>query len=109
MHDDGEAERGDREIVATQANREHRQGHSGRARQHDAEQERHPERHAELHDEQRRDVGADAIERRMAEVELTGIAENEIEPDGQHHVERANDQVRAPVGVLKDDRQTSRW
>ena len=58
-----------------------------------------------LHDEQGRDIGADAVERRVAEIELAGIAENEIKPDGQHDVERADDQVRAPVGVLEDERQ----
>ena len=36
----------------------------------------------------------------MAEVELAGVAEDEVEPDGQHHVDGADDQVGAPIGVL---------
>ena len=84
MDDDRKAERRDGEIMAAQAHREQRQRHSGRAGQRDADGECRPERHAELHDQQRRDIGADAVERRVTEVELSGIAENEIETDGQH-------------------------
>ena len=41
----------------------------------------------------------------MAKVELAGIAENEIEADREDDIERAHDQVRAPIGVLEDKGQ----
>src|SRR5262249_59321899 len=62
-------------------------------------------RHAKLHDEQRGGIGADAVERRVTEVKLPGVAENEVKADGEHDVERADDQVRAPIGILKYERQ----
>ena len=45
------------------------------------------------------------IERRMAEIQLAGVAENEVEADRQQHVDRADDQIRAPIGVVEDERQ----
>ena len=57
--------------------------------------ERDPERHAELRDQQRRDIGAEPVERRLPEVELARIAEDEVEADREQHVDRADRQVRA--------------
>src|SRR5262249_8294340 len=91
--------------MAPQANRENRQRHAGSAGQYHGEDERHPKRHAKLHDEQRGGIGADAVERRLTEVELTGIAENEVKADREHDIDRADDQVRAPIGILKYQRQ----
>jgi len=88
---DGKAERGDRKVMAAQTNGEDRQRHAGRAGQYHSKDERHPEWHAKLHDEQCRGIGADAVEGRVTEVKLTGIAEYEIEADSQHDVDRAND------------------
>src|SRR5260221_250430 len=99
MHNDGKSERGNCKGMAAQANREERQGHAGGAGQYDAEDERHPEWHAELHNEQRGGIGTDAVERRVTEVKLTCISENEIKADGQHDVDGANDEVRAPIRV----------
>src|SRR6516162_2544628 len=87
--------------MAPQANRENRQRHTGSAGQYHGEDERRPERHAKLHDEQRGGIGADAVERRVTKVELTGIAENEVNADGEHDIDRAYDQGRAPIGILK--------
>src|SRR5262249_33873134 len=50
-------------------------------------------------------IGADAVERRVTKVELPGIAENEVEADGEHDIERADGQVRAPIRILKRERQ----
>ena len=105
VHDDSKAERGDSEIMAAQTSRENRQCHSGNPGQHRAEHEGRPERHPEAHDEQRRGICADAVEGGVAKVELAGIAENEIEADREDDIERAHDQVRAPIGVLEDKRQ----
>ena len=91
--------------MSAQANGEDGERHAPGAGQYDGQHERYPERHAKLGNEQRGGVGADAVERRVTEVKLTGIAENKIETDGQHDVDRANDQVRAPIRILKDERQ----
>ncbi len=107
VNDDGKAERGDRQIVPAQAHREQREKRSGNAREGNARNERNPERNAELHDQKRRDIGAQPIERRMPEVELAGIAEDEVEPDGEQHVDRADRQVRPPIGVGEDERQNA--
>ena len=67
--------------------------------------ERSPERNAKSGDQQGRDVGADTVEGGMAKVELPGIAENEVEPDGEDDVDGGNHQGRAPIGILKDEGQ----
>src|SRR5262252_1666665 len=107
MYDDGKAERGDGKIMAAQTNGEDRQRHAGGAGQYHSEDERHPERHAKLHDEKCGGIGADAVERRVTEIKLAGVAEYEIKADSQHDVDRANDQVRAPIRILNDERQES--
>src|SRR5215469_11238140 len=107
MYDDGKAERGDRKVMAPQTDGEDRQRHAGRARQYHSEDERHPERHAKPHYEKCGGIGADAIERRVTEIKLAGIPEYEIKTDSQHDVDCADDQVRAPIRILNDERQES--
>ncbi len=103
--DDGEAERCDREIVAAQAHREQRQDYPGEACGCDRGGERDPERHGEARRQQHRDIGADAVERRLPEVELARIAEHEIKPQRQQHVDRADGQVGLPIAARQHHRQ----
>ena len=105
MDDDGKPERRDREVMPAQAHREKRQKHPGETGESDAGDEGRPERHAELDDQQGRDVSAEAIEGGMAEIELAGIAEDEIQPEREQYVDRANRQVGAPIAVVENQRQ----
>ena len=41
----------------------------------------------------------------MAEIELASIAEDEIESEREQHVDGANRQVGAPIGVVENQRQ----
>ena len=105
VDDDREAERRDGEIVPAQPHREQREDHAGEAGERDARRERDPERHAELGDQQGRDVGAEAVERRLAEIELARIAEDEIEAEREQHVDGADRQVGLPVASGEHERQ----
>src|SRR5205814_5465163 len=66
-----------------------------------------PEVPAVVLDEDRRDVRPDGEERRLAEVELSGIAEHQVEREREQHVHRAQHQDAAPVWGLKHPRNYS--
>src|SRR5260221_7382927 len=48
------------------------------------------------------DISADAEERRLAEVELAGVAEHQVEREREQHVHRTHDQDAAPIGAGDD-------
>ena len=103
--DDSEAERRDGEVVAAEPHGEEGEGQPGDAGARRAEDHGRPEAQAEPGHEERRDVGADPVEGRLPEVELAGVAEDEVEAECQHHVEGAHDHHAAPVGVAEDGGQ----
>ena len=41
----------------------------------------------------------------MAEIELAGIAEDEIKTEREKHIDRANRQIGAPIRVVENQRQ----
>ena len=87
-----EAERDDGEVVAAQPQRRRAQQHAEERRD-----QRRPaaasiqqrQMHAEVRrGEQRIDVGADRVERDVAEVEQAGVADDDVEPEREHDVEQ---------------------
>ena len=105
MDDHREAERRDGEIVPAQPHREQREDHARKPRKRDTRRECAPERHAELCDQQGRDVGTEPVERRLAEIELARIAEDEVEPEREQHVDGADREVLMPVVAGEQQRQ----
>ena len=95
--DDGKTERCNCQIVSAQAHGKQRQKHSRKSRKHDTSDEGAPEGHAELCDEEGRNIGAKTVKRRMTEVELTRIAEDEIKTKRQQNIDRTKRQIGAPV------------
>ena len=59
-------------------------------------------------DEDRRAVGAQAEERRMAEADLAGVADQQIERDRQRRVDRDADRDVELIGVGQNERQRRR-
>ena len=84
LHARADQQRGDREIVAAQAQRRHADGDGGQRREHHADQQTHPWRDAVLGEQHGRGIGADAEEDRVAEADLAG--------QPRHHVPRLRHQ-----------------
>ena len=57
-----------------------------------AERQRLPEAEAEIARQQREGIGADRVERDIAEIEQAGEADHDVQPPAEHHV----DQHRRP-------------
>jgi hypothetical protein len=105
IDDHGEAERGNRKVVPAQPHCEKGQEHPGQTRERNACNERGPERNAKLDDQQGRNVGAETIKGGMTEIELPGIAQDEIKAEREQDVDGADRQVRAPIGIIEYQRQ----
>jgi hypothetical protein len=91
--------------VPAQPNREKGKEHPRQTREGNACDERGPERNAKLDDQQGRNVGAETIKGRMTEIELPGIAQDEIEAEREQDVDGADRQVRAPISIVEYQRQ----
>ena len=95
-----EAERGEREVVVLHAQRRKaerepdREARDGGDRQHDEERPAGLQR-------DRRDVGADAEERRLAERHLARVADGEVEAERRHQVDAAQ-RHQVDVAALED-------
>src|SRR3954462_2785510 len=95
--DDREAERGDREIVPAQPHREGSEREADHAGEGDRRKRRQPEVPVVRLHQYGGDVRADAEERRLAEVQLAGVAKDEVQPKREQHVHRADHQDAAPI------------
>ena len=85
-----EAERDDRQVVAAQLQRRRAEQHAEQAGDRRADRQDDPERQVQAEvrrREQRVDVGADGVERDVAEVEQAGEADDDVEAERQQHVE----------------------
>src|SRR5205807_276273 len=103
--DDRETKRGDGEVMPARpygegGEREAEQ--AGRAYCRDGGE---PEVPAIALDENGGDIGADAEESRLAEVELPGVADHEVERQREQHVHRAQHQDAAPIGSVERPRR----
>ena len=105
MNDNSKAERGDRKIVPAQTHGEKRKENSGDTSEPHSCNERDPERNSEFDDQQRRDIGTQTIESRVTEIQLAGVTEDKVESDSEQHIDGAYRQIRAPIGVIEDERQ----
>ena len=81
-----EAERDDGEIVAAQPQHRKAEQHAPERRQDAGERQADPERDAEVLRDQRVGIGADRVERDIAEVEQAGEADHDIQAPAEHHV-----------------------
>ena len=104
-----EAERDDGEVVAAQLERRRAEQHAEQRGDRRADRQDHPERQvqAELRaGEQRVDVGADGVERDVAEVEQAGEADDDVQAQREHDVEDREVRDAHPGGA--DLRQCER-
>ncbi len=100
-HDLAEAERGEREVMPFQPQRRNAEHQAGEPGGHARRDEGRPEqRTAAAGGDQRRGVGADAEQRRVAKRDLAGIAEHDIEADReQREDQREIDEAQRIVAV----------
>ena len=83
-----EAQRDDREVVAAKLERRRAQQHAEEAGDGGADRQDDPERQVQIEvrrGEQRIDVRADRVERDVAEIEQSGEADDDVEPERQQH------------------------
>ena len=83
-----EAERHDREIVAAQPQHRKAQQDAERGGEQAGQRQADPEAEAEVVREQRVGVGADRVERDVAEVEQAGEADHDVQAPAEHHVDQ---------------------
>ena len=83
-----EGEGGEREIEPAEPKRRQRHGRADRRGEQRRRREGEPERPAEMHLQQAGAIGADAEHRRVGEGELSGIADQEVQPDRQDDVDQ---------------------
>ena len=81
-----EGQRDDGEIVAAQAQHRKAEHHAPAGGEHAGERQADPERPAEMLGQQRVGVGADRVERDVAEVEQAGEADDDVQAPAEHHI-----------------------
>ena len=98
-----ERQRHDGEIVAAQAQDREAQQDAPERGEDAGERQAQPERQAEMLGEQRIGVGADGVERDVAEIEQAGEADHDVEPPAEHDV--GDDEDREIHHIAVRDRQ----
>ncbi len=103
VHEDAndlaESQRHDRQVVAAKLERRRAEQHAEKAGDAGAERQDHPERQVQAEVRRREqgvDVGADRIERDIAEVEQPGEADDDVETEREHDVEHREIQDAYP-------------
>ena len=102
-------QRDDGEIVAAQPQHGKAQQDAPERREDAGERQADPERQMEVGGEQRIGVGADRVERDIAEVEQAGEANHDVQPPAEHHVGQHQDAEVEDVAVsVKQHRHQQR-
>ena len=83
-----EGERDDGEIIAAQPQHRKAEQDAPERGQHAGERQQDPERQAESLGQQRVGIGADRVERDIAEIEQAGEADHDVEPPAEHHIDQ---------------------
>ena len=89
-HDLAEAERDDGKVVAAQLERRRAEQHAEQRGDRRADRQDDPERQVQIEvraGEQRIGVGADGVERDVAEIEQAGEADDDVQAEREQHVE----------------------
>src|SRR4029079_6125204 len=102
---DRETERRDRQVVPPQPHGEGSQREADHACKRNRGERGQPEVPVVRLDEDRADVGADAEERRLSEVELSRVAHHQVERQREQHVHRAEHEDAAPVRRMQQPRR----
>ena len=100
-----ERQRHDGEIVAAQPQHRKAEQHAPERREDAGERQADPERQAEIGRQQRVGIGADRVERDIAEIEQAGEADHDVQSPSQHHIgQHENAEVENVALVVEDHR-----
>ena len=99
-----EGERDDGEIVAAQPQHREAEQDAPERGEDAGERQADPERQAEVLRQQRVGIGADRVERDIAEVEQAGEADHDVEAPAEHHIGEHQDAEVEQVAVVVEQR-----
>ncbi len=104
-----EGQRDDSEIIAAQPQHGKAEQHAPEGSEDAGERQAYPERQSEIGRQQRIGIGADGVERDIAEIEQAGEADHHVEPPSEHHVSEHEDgEVENVALVVEQDRHQKR-
>ena len=104
-----EGQRDDGEIVAAQPQHGKAEQHAPERGEDAGERQADPERQSEIGRQQRVGIGADRVERDIAEVEQAGEADHDVQPPAEHHVgEHEDAEVENVALVVEQHRHQKR-
>ena len=95
-----EGERDDGEIVAAQPQHRKAEQDAPERGEDAGERQADPERQLEVRGEQRVGIGADRVERDVAEIEQAGEADHDVEAPAEHHIGQDEDAEIEQVAVV---------
>ena len=103
--DFAERQRDDGEIVAAQPQHRKAQHHAPERRENPGQRQADPERQPEIGRQQRVGIGADGVERDIAEIEQAGEADHHVQSPSQHHIgQHQNAEIEDVALVVEDHR-----
>ncbi len=104
-----EGERDDGQIIAAQSQHGKAEQHAPEGGEDAGERQADPERQSEIGRQQRVGIGADGIERDIAEVEQAGEADHHVQSPSQHHVsQHENAEIEDVALVVENHRHQKR-
>ena len=98
-----ERQRDDGEIVAAQPQHGKAEHHAPECGEDAGERQADPERQPEIGRQQRVGIGADRVERDIAEVEQAGEADHHVQSPAQHHIGQHEDAEIEDVALIVED------
>ena len=104
-----EGERDDGEIVAAQPQHGKAEQHAPERREDSGERQADPERQLEVRGEQGVGIGADRVERDVAEIEQAREADHDVESPAEHHIgQHQNAEIEDVAVVIEQHRHQQR-